>query len=162
MTLVDIVSVAPIDAFLHPISWKIGTGMFSRLIPHARSNDLGEQYVWRSAGGAGLAAEPWTNALAYAFVDATADVSPALDDDQAIGPGASAGVFFGPASDRWKAQLFATVTRFALGEVSTDSSIGLGGRLTLTRAMALTAEISGHRDIDQNWIEAGAAWNVYF
>ena len=101
-TLVDIVSLAPIDDFLHPISWKIGTGLFSRLIPRARSTDLQEQYVWRSAGGGGLAAEPWANALAYAFVDATADVSPALDDDYAIGPGASAGVFFGPASDRWK------------------------------------------------------------
>jgi hypothetical protein len=161
-TLVDIVSVAPLDAFFHPISWKVGTGMFSRLLPQGHRNDLGEEYVWRSDGGAGLAVEPWDNWLAYMFLDATVDYSPALEEDHAIGGGASTGLFFGPHSDRWKGHLFARVTRFALGDVSTSSSIGLDGRLTLTRQMAIKAGISGVRDFDQNWIEAGVSWNVYF
>jgi hypothetical protein len=161
-TLVDIVSLAPVDGFFHPISWKVGTGMFSRLVPQGRSNDLAEEYVWRSNGGAGLAVEPWVNGLAYLLADATVDYSPALDEDYAIGGGASAGLFFGPLSDRWKGHLFASVTRFALGDVSTSSSIGLDARVTLTRQMAIKAGIAGVRDFDQNWIEAGVSWNVYF
>jgi hypothetical protein len=161
-TLVDIVSLAPFDRFFHPISWKVGTGMFSRLVPEGRSNDLEEEYVWRSAGGGGLALEPWGGALAYAFVDATVDYSPALEEDHAIGGGASAGVFVGPATDRVKAHLYATVTRFALGDTSTYSAIGVEGRLSLARWMAIKLGVSGNRDFDQNWIEAGLAVNVYF
>ena len=161
-TLVDIVSVTPVDAFFHPMSWKVGTGMFSRLVPQNGSNELEEAYVWRSGGGVGIAAQPWASALAYVFVDATADYSPALEEDHAIGPGASAGLFFGPASDRWKGQLSATVTRFALGDVSTYASIGLDGRLTLTPHIAITAGISGNRDFEQNWIEAGGSLSVYW
>ena len=161
-TLVDIVSLAPFDRFFHPISWQVGTGMFSRLVPQGRSNDLEEQYMWRSEGGAGLAVEPWSTALAYAFVDATVDYSPALEEDHAIGGGASAGVFIGPASDRVKAHLYATVTRFALGDTSTYSAIGLEGRLSLARWMAIKLGVSGNRDFDQNWVEAGLGVNAYF
>jgi len=161
-TLADVVSLAPLDEFFHPISWKVGTGLFSRLVPQGRSNDLAEAYVWRSSGGAGLACEPWMHAVAYAFADATVDYGPALTDDYAIGPGASAGLFVGPAGDRWKAHLFAAVTRFALGDHSTASAFGVEARITLTPRMGITLGVSGNRDFEQNWIEAGASWNVYF
>jgi Domain of unknown function (DUF4105) len=161
-TLADILSLAPVDAFFHPISWQVGTGLFSRLIPQGRSNQLEEAYVWRSHGGAGLAAEPWVGALAYAFVDATADYSPTLEEDHAIGPGARVGVYVAPPSDRWRAHVVATATRFALGDVSTAASIAFEGRLTLSRNVALKLEVSGNRDFDQNWLEAGVTLNVYF
>jgi hypothetical protein len=161
-TLIDIVSVAPVDAFFHPISWQVGTGLFSRLVPQGHSSDLAEEYVWRTHGGAGLALEPWANALAYGFVDATVDYGPGLEEDHAIGPGARVGAFFGPGSDRWKGHLYASVTRFALGDVSTSSAVGLEGRLTLTPRVTLTFGISGNRDFDQNWIEGGMAFNLYF
>jgi hypothetical protein len=160
--LLDVESVAPQDAFFRPISWKAGTELFSRLLPHARHDVLGEEYVWRSHGGAGLAAEPWSNALAYVFADATADYGPALEEDHAIGPGASAGLFAGPASDRWKTHVFASVTRFALGDVSTETSIGIEGRLTLTPQQAIRAGITGLHDFNHSWIETGISWNVYF
>ena len=161
-TLADIVSLAPVDGFFHPISWEIGTGLFSRLIPQGPSNDLQDAYVWRTHGGAGLAVEPWSSALAYGFVDATVDYSPSLEEDHAIGPGAQIGVFFAPPSDRWRIHLAAGVTRFALGDVSTASAIAFEGRLTLSPRFALKLEVSGNRDFDQNWLEAGVTWNIYF
>ena len=161
-TLADIVSLAPMDAFFHPISWQVGTGLFSRLIPQGPSDDLREEYVWRTHGGAGLALEPWTGALAYAFVDATADYGPSLEEDHAIGPGARMGLYVAPPSDRWRAHVVAAVTRFALGDVSTASSIGFEGRLTLSRRIALEVDVSGNRDFNQNWLEAGLSWNLYF
>jgi len=161
-TLADVVSLAPVDDFFHPISWKVGTGLFSRLVPQGPSNDLAEAYVWRTSGGVGLAIEPWAQALAYGFVDATVDYGPALSDDYAIGPGASAGLFVGPAGDAWKAHLFAAVTEFALGDHSTSSAIGVDVRITLTSQMTIGLGVSGNRDFDQTWLEAGATWNVYF
>ncbi len=161
-TLVDIVSLAPIDAFLHPISWTVGTELFSRLVPRGRADALEETYVWRSHGGAGLAGEPWRHALAYVLADATVDYSSSLEEDHAIGPGARIGLFIGPASDGWRIDLHADVTRFALGDVSTASSVGADVRVTLSQRLAITGAISGHRDFDQNWLEAAAALNLYF
>ena len=160
--LLNIESVAPQDAFFRPISWKVGTELFSRLLPHAPRAALGEEYVWRSHGGAGLAVAPWSNGLAYIFADATVDYGPALEEDHAIGPGASAGLFAGPASDRWKTHVFAAITRFALGDVSTETRIGLEGRLTLTPQQVIRAGITGLRDFNHSWIETGVSWNVYF
>ncbi len=160
-TLAEVTSVTPWDAFFQPISWKVATGLQSRLLPSS-TDGLEEQYVWRTDGGAGLAFRPWTHALAYGFADATVDVGPALQEDHAIGPGAQAGLFVGPVSDRWKTHLFAGVTRFALGDRSTDSRAGLEGRVSLTSRQAIEASIAGHRDFGQGWIEAGASWNYYF
>jgi uncharacterized protein DUF4105 len=160
-TLVDVTSVTPWDAFFQPISWKVATGLQSRLLPNP-ANDLQEQYVWRTDGGAGLAFEPWAHGVAYGFVDATADLGPALGEGHAIGPGAQVGLFAGPASDRWQTHLFTRVTQFALGDRSTDSRAELEGRLSLTSRQAIEASIAGHRDFGQTWIEAGVSWNYYF
>jgi len=161
-TVVDVTSVAPWDTFFQPISWRVATGVFSRLLPENHGSDLKERYVWRSAGGAGIAFEPWAHALAYGFAGATVDVGSALTDDCAVGPGAEVGLFAGPQSDRWKTHLFAEVTRFALGEESTAARAGLNARLSLTAQQALEAAISGNRDFDRNWIEAGITWLYYF
>jgi hypothetical protein len=85
-----------------------------------------------------------------------------LEQDHAIGPGAQAGLFVGPATDRWKTHLFAGVTRFALGDRSTSTRAGLEGRLSLTPQQAIEASISGNRDFGQDWIEASLSWNYYF
>ncbi len=160
-TLVEVTSVTPWDTFFHAISWKVATGLYSRLLPDS-AGDLKEQYVSRTDGGAGLAFEPWAHALAYGFADATIDVGPALEQDHAIGPGAQAGLFVGPANDRWKTHVFAGVTRFALGDRSTYARAGLEGRLSLTPQQAIEASISGNRDFGHSWIEAGVSWNYYF
>src|SRR5262249_31548684 len=96
-TLIDIVSLSPADLFFRPISWKVNTGMESRLLPENEQNasrsGLSERYLWHSNGGAGIAAEPWRSTIAYGFVDATADVGPSLQPSYALGPGVSTGVF---------------------------------------------------------------------
>ena len=119
--------------------------------------------MWRTHGGGGLAIEPWSNALAYAFVDATVDYSPSLEEDHAIGPGARVGLFFAPPSDRWR--VHSGSRRHAASRSATSApraSIALEGRLTLSPCMALKLDISGNRDFDQNWLEAAVTWNVYF
>jgi len=42
------------------------------------------------------------------------------------------------------------------------SAIGVDVRITLTSQMTIGLGVSGNRDFDQTWLEAGATWNVYF
>lgn len=162
LTVVDIVSLSPRDIFFRPISWKINAGLTSRLLPHAGSHDLLERHVWRTNGGAGVAFEPWRRGLAYAFVEATADAGPKLEDDYAIGPGLTAGLFFGPHSDRWKGHVFGHVTRFALGSRSTQSRVGGQQRLRLTAQTDVVLEASFNRDFGHSWSEGRLSWRFYF
>jgi hypothetical protein len=165
-TLIDIISLSPADLFFRPISWKVSTGMQSRLLPanagETGHSGLSERDVWHSNGGAGVAVEPWRRALAYGFAEATADVGSSLQDNYALGPGLTAGMFFGPSADWWKGHLHARVTRFALGDRSTFSQVGFDGRLTLSAQSALECTVSHNRDFDRNWIEGGIAFEVFF
>ena len=160
-TLVDIVSLTPWDAFFHPISWSVGTGLDNRLLPNAH-DDLEELYIWHNHGGAGLAIAPWPGAIAYGLAEAIVDWSPALNDNVALGPQGRLGLFAGPASDRWRAELYGSVTGFVVGDQSQWYRGGLDLRLTLTPQMDLRGGISGNRDFDQNWIEGGVNWDVFF
>lgn len=160
-TLVDITSVSPLDAFFHPISWTVGTGLDNRLLPETH-DALQERYIWHSHGGPGLAVAPWPHALAYGFAEAIVDWSPSLEEDHAIGPQGRLGLFAGPAGDRWRAHLYGSVTGFVLGDTSQWYRGGLDLRVTLTPQMALRGGISGNRDFDQNWIEGGVSWDVFF
>ena len=160
-TLLDITSMSPLDAFFHPISWTVGTGLDNRLLPE-QGDALQEKYIWHSHGGGGLAVVPWPHAIAYGFAEAIVDWSPAFEEDHAIGPQGRLGLFAGPASDRWRANLYGSVTGFVLGETSQWYRGGLDLRVTLTPQMALRGSISGNRDFDQNWIEGGVSWDVFF
>jgi hypothetical protein len=91
-----------------------------------------------------------------------ADWSPALEEDHAIGPQGRLGLYAGPASDRWRAHLFGSVTGFVLGDTSQWYRGGLEVRVTLTPQMALRGGVSGNRDFDQNWVEAAVSWDVFF
>lgn len=160
-TLVDIVSLTPWDAFFHPISWSVGTGLDNRLLPNGH-NDLQEEYIWHNHLGGGLAFAPWPGAIAYGLAEAVVDWSPALNDNFAVGPEARAGLFAGPHDDRWRAELYGSVTGFVIGDQSQWYRGGLDLRLTLAPQMDLRGDISGNRDFDQDWIEGGLRWEVFF
>jgi hypothetical protein len=143
------------------VSWTVGTGLDTRLLP-GPGGDLNDEYIWHTHGGPGVAVAPWPELLAYGFAEAVVDWSPALEEDHAIGPQGRIGLYAGPASDRWRAHLYGRVTGFVLGDRSNWYRAGLDVRLTLTPQMALRAGISGNRDFDQNWIEGGVGWDVFF
>jgi hypothetical protein len=161
LTLVDIVSIAPRDVLFRPISWKFSTRAVRRLAPRG-DGELRESYFWRTNGGAGLATGLGSRALAYAFVEATADVSGALDPEWAIGAGATAGLFLGDPSDRWRAHLHAGAMGFALGDSHLALSAGLDQRLRLGRNLALELTLGVQREFDETWSEVGLYLRRYF
>jgi hypothetical protein len=161
LTLIDIVSIAPRDVLFRPISWKFSTRMVRRLVPRD-DGELRDAYFWRTNGGAGLAAQLGPQALAYAFLEATADVSGALQPDWAIGAGATAGLFVGDPSDRWRAHLHAGAMGFALGDSHLALSAGLDQRLRLGRDVALELSFGVQREFDETWTEVGLYLRRYF
>jgi hypothetical protein len=82
-------------------------------------------------------------------------LEPVARRDHAIGPQGAVGLYAGPASDRWRAHLYGSVTGFVLGDTSQWYRGGLELRVTLTPQMALRGGVSGNRDFDQDWIEGG-------
>ncbi len=158
--LIDIVSLAPRDALFHPISWHFDTALESELVP--RHGELDEAYFWRTGGGVGLTKSLGDIGLAYGLFELRGDVSSHLQPAWALGGGASAGVLFGDATDRWRAHLHAAAIRYALGDPYTDLTIGLDQRIAITHDDALELRITGEREFGESWLEAGVFWNRYF
>ncbi len=91
----------------------------AQLVP--RRGELHEAYFWNTGGGAGLTTSLGARGLGYGFVEARGEVSSHLQPAWALGAGASAGVIFGDASDRWRAHLHARALRYALGDPYTET-----------------------------------------
>jgi Domain of unknown function (DUF4105) len=158
--LLDIVSLAPRDALFHPISWRFGTALESQLVP--RRGELREAYFWKTGGGAGLTTSLGALGLAYGFLEARGELSSHLQPAWALGAGASAGVLFGDASDRWRMHLHAGALRYALGDPHTEIAIGLDQRVSITDDDALELRVTAERDFGETWLETGLFWNHYF
>lgn len=160
LTVLDIVSLAPRDALFHPISWQIRTGVVDWLVPH--DGELHPASLWRSAGGAGLTTALGPHGLAYAFAEASADVSSRISPAYAIGPGASAGVIFSDLADRYRLHLSASATRYVAGDVRTALSLALDQRLRLSHALSLELRVAAEHDFGRTWLDGGIFLSRYF
>jgi hypothetical protein len=166
LTLIDILSLAARDDLFHPIGWSFRTQAKSILIKHSGHDsgidNLGENYAWHSDGGVGLAYDLPASGLLYGLLDVGLDVSPALSDSVAAGPGAEIGTFFDLFGDRWRSQLFAEVLEYALGERHTSARWGTAQRLTLGPQAALRFDLTQSLDFGEYWIEGTLSGQWYF
>ena len=117
LTLVDIYSLSPRDAFFKPVSWKINTG-----VARTRRRDGAHVAVFHTNGGAGLAWGRWDGAVAYGFIEGTLDVGSPLRNGYALGAGPSVGMYFHPYQP-WKLNLFARLQSYGLGDRHSESEI---------------------------------------
>src|SRR5690606_10323387 len=154
LTLVGIVSLAPRDALFRPISWRVRTGLTSRLAPRG-DGALGDAWFWDATGGAGLTTALGERALVYGLVEAQAETSPRLSPGFALGPAASAGLLWGGVEDRWRAHLRARAAVLALGDAHTALSVALEQTLRVGAASALELRVAGERDFGRAWLETG-------
>src|SRR5690606_12371015 len=154
LTLVEVTSLAPRDALFRPISWRVRTGLTSRLAPRA-NGETGDAWFWDLSGGAGLTAGLGERGLAYAFVEAQLETSPRLSPALAAGPGASAGLLWGSPAERWRAHLRARAVHLPLGDAHSLFGVALEQSLQLGRDLALELRIAGERDFGRSWLETG-------
>lgn len=159
MRVVDILSLSPRDRFRKPISWKINTAV-DRYPADAEGDPDTRPWRWRTNGGAGLTWDLGGWGLAYAFAEATADVSGALEPEAALGAGPALGVVLDPLP-RWRLHLRGSGQRFGLGHPFTEAEVRLDQRLRLSRNHALRLSVSRRHLFDTDWNEGRLAWHWY-
>lgn len=158
--VLDIVSQSPRDRVLRPLSWRLATGLGTRLIPDGEG-DLEAASVWRNEAGVGLsyARGSWSG---YAFADGLLEFGPELAGSVAVGPGASLGGYCGDERDFWRGHLFAGLTRFVAGETGLVMRGGLEQRLRFGHRMSVSLSTQWERRFHEDRVEGALRWNLYF
>jgi hypothetical protein len=144
-TLVNILSLSPMDALFHGPSWKINAGM--------NTIRFGSCQLCRNGvlnGGIGAAVEShWLKReVVFAFAEGEANYSHAYEENHRVGGGGTVGLLT-DLTDRWKLMASGTYLRYALGDKSDDFRWFVGQRFTLLQNLALRLDYN-HRDHDND------------
>jgi hypothetical protein len=132
-TLVNIVSLSPINALFQSPSWKIATGFKTLEHDGCRFCRVGNL-----EGGIGIAAESsWLKREVYfGFTEFAAEYGRVLEGGYRVGAGATAGVLV-DVTERWKVGLSGTYLNFPAGDRSAEWRAGAQQRYTLTKDLTL-------------------------
>ena len=143
--LINITSLAPIDALSRAPSWKVNIGM--NTIRH-RGCQLCSNGVASGGIGAAFESQLFKREVYFAFADAEANYSRAYDERHRVGGGGTIGML-SDVTDRWKLMVSGSYLRYALGNKSEDLRWFVGSRYTLSQDWALRVEYN-HRDHDND------------
>ena len=132
-TLVNIVSLSPINALFQSPSWKIGTGF--ETIEH---NGCRFCRIGNLNGGIGVSAESFwlKREIYFGFAELAAEYGRVLHSDYRIGGGATIGTLV-DVSERWKIGLSGTYLNFPAGDKSAEWRFSAQQRYTLHRNVAV-------------------------
>ena len=132
-TLVDIVSLSPINALFQSPSWKVATGFDT--IQHNRCRFC---RVGNLNGGIGVAAESsWFQREVYfGFAELAVEYGRVFASDYRIGGGATAGAL-ADITERWKIGVSATYLEFPVGDKSGEWRVSAQQRYTVNKNLAL-------------------------
>lgn len=144
-TVINVLSLSPIDGLFHAPSWKLNLGM--QTITH-RGCELCSN--WSVNGGIGASAETHLlrREVFFAFAEVEGNYSRAYEERHRVGGGASVG-FYADLTERWRLLASAAYLRYALGDQSDDVRWSVGQRYTLARNWALRLDYN-HRDHDND------------
>jgi hypothetical protein len=144
-TVVNIVSLSPINALFQAPSWKIGTGLEPIEPDHCRFCRIGNLN-----GGIGVAAETsWLKREIYfGFADFAAEFARVLHSDYRIGGGATVGTLV-DVTKRWKMGFSATHLNFPAGEKSAEWRLSAQQRYTLHKNVAVRFEFNRRARTDE-------------
>lgn len=158
LTLFDVFSLYPWDAFFRKPSWRLHAGWQSlddRNCPHCGAFNLNLGFG-RAFGTAVLGRE-----LLYLFLDGDADYGPQLRHDGAVGGGVEAGILLDPLPS-WKVALSARYTGYVLGDRFESRRAGARTTVTLARNLALGGGLERVEVRGGPRYEGHGALNVYF
>ena len=144
-TLLNILSLSPIDNLFRAPSWKVNVGM--QTIRH-NGCQLCSNGVFNGGIGAAAETQLFKREVYFAFADAEANYSRAYEERHRIGGGGTVGML-ADVTDHWKLMLSGSYLRYALGDKSDDIRWYAGSRYTLSQNWALRMEYN-HRDRDND------------
>jgi Domain of unknown function (DUF4105) len=144
-TLLNLVSLSPIDAVFHAPSWKLNVGM--NTIRHNGCQLCSNGLINAGMGGA-KEFRLLSREVLFAFAEAEANVSRAYDEMHRIGGGGTIGML-ADLTERWKLMATGSYFKFPLGDKSDDFRWYVGSRVTLARNWAVRLEYN-HRNRDND------------
>ena len=144
-TLIDIVSLSPIDGLFKAPSWKANVGMQTI---RRHGCQLCNNVVADGGIGAAMESHLLTREVVFAFAEAESNYSKAYEDWHRIGGGATVGVL-ADVTDRWKLMASGTYRRYPLGDKSDEIRWYVGSRFTLAQNCAVRLDYH-HRDRDDD------------
>ena len=156
LDIIDIISVSPRDAFFDPYSWKITTGLLRRT-----GNDDDDHLVYEVTPGGGVSYKLSGKSMVYVFGETGLLLGGGLDENYAVGIGASAGLLTSLTLD-WKIHLLGRGMFYNLGDRHNAWEVGLHQNFALTTNTSLRLELGFSRTHGYERPEAGLYWNIYF
>jgi len=146
-TLLNILSLSPIDDLFRAPSWKVNAGM--NTIRH-RGCRLCSNGVLSGGLGGAIDTTFIKREVVFAFAEAEANISPAYHEYHRVGGGATVGIL-ADVTDRWKLTGSGSYFRYPLGDRSDDIRWHVGSRYTLARDWTVRLEYT-HRDRDDDLV----------
>ena len=145
LTLLNMVSLSPMDGLFHAPSWKFGLGMNT-----IRYNDcqLCSNGYFNVGMGGSVESHWFKRELFFAFAEAEANYSSAYQERHRIGGGGNVGML-SDLTEKWKLLVSGTYLRYPLGDKSDDFRVNVGQRFTLLQNLALRLDYN-HRDHDDD------------
>ncbi len=153
-TLVNVLSLAPIDSWFHSPSWKVSLGMNT---VKTRSCHLCSNGYLNVAGGGALETHLFQREVFFLFGEFDAHVSDAYDENHRVGGGISGGVVVN-IHDHWKWLLSGGYLGYLLGDRSDDVTVSVGQRWTFAKDYSLRTTFT-HHDRDNELL---AVFHAYF
>jgi hypothetical protein len=144
-TLLNLLSLSPIDSVFYAPSWKLNTGM--NTIRYRDCQLCSNGFVNGGIGGA-RELRLLKREVLFAFAEVEANVSGAYQDMHRVGGGGTVGML-ADITERWKMMATGSYLRFPLGDKSDDLRWYIGSRYTLTRNWTVRLEYN-HRRYDND------------
>ncbi len=153
-TLVNVLSLAPMDSWFHRPSWKIQFGMNT---VKSRSCDLCSNGYLNAGVGGAFETKIFQREVFFLFSEADVNVSGAYDEHHRIGGGLSGGIVAN-IIDNWKWLVSGGYLGYLFGDRSDDINISIGQRWTFAKNFSFRT-VYTHHDRDN---EVLAVFHGYF
>ena len=144
-TLLNLLSLSPIDSVFHAPSWKLNIGMNT-----IRHNDcqLCSNGLLNAGIGGAKELRLLNREVLFAFAETEAGVSKAYHELHRVGGGGTVGIL-ADLTERWKIMATGSYLKFPLGDKSDDFRWYVGSRFTVARNWTVRLEYN-HRDRDND------------
>ena len=140
LTLVNVLSLAPIDSWFLGPSWKIKVGMNT---VKSHSCDLCSNGNLNLGGGGSLETHFFQREVFFLFGEVDANVSGAYDENHRVGGGVSGGIVAN-ITDNWKWLTTAGYLGYLFGDRSDDVNISVGQRWAFAKNFAFRTTYTHH------------------
>ncbi len=156
LDLVDIISLAPVDALFQPVSWKVKAGLAQRVM-----EDGQDHLIFQLTPGSGLTVRLGRLGLGYIMAETDLDAGENLRDKYALGIGGSLGML-AKITDRWNASLAVRGLYYGLGDRHSLIDVTLTQNYALTTNLAISVDLSRSRTRDFYQNEGKVSLNFFF